>query len=78
MQCFMNGRHRKAESDRNKRQDLEYKQEIGSEVESFRDPEDNASGVAVDRVMGLHPSSSAKHKFRESRNANGSDSVTWN
>jgi len=35
MQCYMNGRHRKAESDRNKRRDLDYKQEIGSEVESF-------------------------------------------
>ena len=36
----MNGRHRKAESDRNKRQDLDYKQEIGLEVENFRDPGD--------------------------------------
>ena len=36
----MNGGHRKAESDRNKRQVLDYKQEIGLEVESFPDPED--------------------------------------
>ena len=36
----MNARHRKAELDRNKRQDLDYKQEIGSGVESFCDPED--------------------------------------
>jgi len=71
-------KHRKAESDKNKRQDLDYKQEIGSEVENFHDLEDNASGVMVDRVMGLHPSSSAKHKFQESQNANGSDSVTQN
>jgi len=49
---------------------LDYKQEIGSEVEVFRDLED--------RVMGLHPSSSMKHKFWESRNVNGSDSVTQN
>ena len=68
MQCYMNGGHRKAESDRNKRRDLDYKQEIGSEVESFHDPGNNASGVTVDRVMGLHPSSSAKNKFQESRN----------
>ena len=34
----MNGGHRKAELDRNKRQVLDYKQEIGSEVESFHDP----------------------------------------
>jgi len=74
----MNGRHTKAESDRNKRQDLDYKQEIGSEVESFHDLEENVSDVMVDEVTGLHPSSSAKHKFQESRNANGSDSVTQN
>jgi len=40
MQCYMNGRHRKTELDRNKRRDLDYKQEIGSEVESFHDPGD--------------------------------------
>ena len=78
MQCYMNGGHRKAESDRNKRQDLDYKQEIGSEVESFHDPEENASNVTVDKVTGLQPSLSAKHKFRESRNVNGSDNVTQN
>ena len=33
MQCYMNGRHRKAESDKNKRQDLDYKQEIGLGVD---------------------------------------------
>ena len=47
-------------------------------MEVFRDPEDNASGVMVDRVTGLHPSSSAKHKFQESQSVNGSDSVTQN
>ena len=36
----MNGRHRKAELDRDKRQDLYYKQEIGSGVDIFRDLED--------------------------------------
>ena len=40
MQCYMNGRHRKAESDRDKRRDLYCKQEIGSGVDIFRDPED--------------------------------------
>jgi len=47
-------------------------------VEVFCDPEDNASGVMVDMVTGLHPSLSAKHKFQESQNVNGSDSVTQN
>src|SRR5882724_5895843 len=28
--------------------------------------------------LGVHPSSSAKHKFQESWNVNGSDSVTQN
>ena len=28
--------------------------------------------------LGVHPSSSAKHEFQESQNANGSDSVTQN
>ena len=28
--------------------------------------------------LGVHPSSSVKHKFQEPRNANGSDSVTRN
>jgi len=37
MQCYMNGRHRKVESDKNKRRDLYYKQEIGSGGESFHD-----------------------------------------
>jgi len=36
----MNGRHRKTESDRNKRWDLYYKQEIGSGVEILHDLED--------------------------------------
>ena len=40
MQCYMNGRHKKAESDRNKRRDLDYKQEVGSGVDIFCDPED--------------------------------------
>ena len=40
MQCYMNGRHRKAESDRNNRPDLYYKQEIRLGVENFRDPEE--------------------------------------
>jgi len=35
----MNKGHRKAESDRDKKRDLDYKQKIGSGVESFRDPE---------------------------------------
>ena len=74
----MSGGHRKAESDRNKRQVIDYKQEIGSEVESFCDLEENSSNVMVDKVTGLHPSSSVKHKFQESWNANGSDSVTRN
>jgi len=34
--------------------------------------------VMVGSVNGLHPSSSAKPKFWESRNANGSDSVIQN
>ena len=38
MQCYMNGRHRKVESDKNKRRDLYYKQEIGLGVEIFHDP----------------------------------------
>jgi len=74
----MNGRHRKAESDRNKRRDLDYKQEIGLEVESFHDLEENASDMMVDKVTGFHPSSSVKYKFRESWNVDGSDSVTQN
>jgi len=28
--------------------------------------------------LGVHPSSSVEHKFQESRNVNGSDSVTQN
>jgi len=40
MRCYMNGRHRTAESDRNKRWDLDYKQEIGLEVENFHDSEE--------------------------------------
>ena len=40
MQCYMTERHRKAELDKNKRRDLYYKQEIGSGVDIFHDPED--------------------------------------
>ena len=83
MRCYMNGRHRKAESDRNKRRDLDYKQEIGLEVGSFCDPGDlqvawHDNDVKVVSITGLHPSLSMKHKFQESQNANESDSVTWN
>ena len=79
----MNGRHRKAELERNKRWDLDYKQEIGLEVENFRDPGDpqaawHGNDVKVDSVTGLHPSLSAKHKFWESQNVNESDRVTQN
>jgi len=73
----------KAESDNNKRRHLYYKQEIGSGVDIFRDPEDpevawHDDDVKVGSVRGLHPSLSVKPKFWESRNVKGSDSVTWN
>jgi len=65
MQCYMNGRHRKAELDRNKRRDLDHKQEIGSGVEisvirKIRKWHDMTNDVRVGSVNGLHPSLSTK------------------
>jgi len=57
MWCYMNGGHRKAELDRNKRRVLDYKQEIGLEVESFCDPEDAQASLGCIQVRAWSISS---------------------
>ena len=52
-------------------------------MEIFHDPEDlevawHDNDVRASSVVGLHPSSSVKPKFRESWNVKGSDSMTGN